>query len=177
MNTRTLAILLAVSVGLNLFALGAAGAFLLGQSRSDTDVRQDQPMLRHRGANEIVGDLPEAVRLEVRSKLRASALAARPDFEEARSQRRAAVTAAQAEAYDPDRVRDLLRASREAELRGRSRLESDAVVLLGELSAEDRRTVSRILVRRGRSEGGGGPRHRHGEGAAGSGSPPARGAP
>ncbi len=164
MNNKTLAIALAVSVGLNLFGLGAAGAFWLSQSRTDADNHREMPSPRQRGANEIVSELPEAVRVDVRTRLRASALAARPDFKEARSQRRAAVAAAQAETYDADQVRALLQASRQAELRGRDRLESDAVELLGELSPQDRRTLSRILVRRGRGEGAGGPRRHRGEG-------------
>lgn len=158
MNNRSLAIGLAASVGLNLFALGAAGAFWLSQSRTDVEVRQEQPQPRQRGTQEIVGELPEAVRGQVRSQLRASALAARPDFEEARTQRRAAVAAARADTFDPTEVRSRLEASRAAELRGRARLESDAVDVLGELSPDDRRTLSRILVRRGRGDGGGRPR-------------------
>lgn len=155
MNTRTLATALAISVGLNLFGLGAAGAFWLNQSRQADQGQSDRQPPRERGVAALTSDLPEDVRTNVRQQLRASALAARPDFETARTQRRAAVTAAQAETFEPDQIRALLKESREAEMRGRARLETDAVTMLGELNPQDRQVMSRILVRRGGSGHGG----------------------
>lgn len=152
MNRRTLGIALALSVGLNLFGLGAVGAFWLGQSRAPAEA-QPEPQPRQRSAIAIIDELSPDVRQTVRERMRASALAARPDFEEARAQRRAAVAAARAESYDAAAVRALLQASREAEMRGRTRLEMDSVALLGELDLSDRQTLSRVLVRRGRGNG------------------------
>ncbi|QLQ12318.1 MAG: periplasmic heavy metal sensor [Brevundimonas sp.] len=163
MNNKTLAIALAVSVGLNLFGLGAAGAFWLSQSRTDADNHREMPSPRQRGANEIVSELPEAVRVDVRTRLRASALAARPDFEEARSQRRAAVAAAKPKPMTPIRFAPCCRhRDRPNCAPGSTGVRCGGAS--GELSPQDRRTLSRILVRRGRGEGAGGPRRHRGDG-------------
>ena len=98
----------------------------------------------------LVGQLDPAVRERVRTTLRVSALSVRPDFEEARQKRREAVRIASSDAFDRARVTALLTESREAELRGRGRLEADAVSVLGTLEPEDRKALSEILTRRGR---------------------------
>ena len=86
----------------------------------------------------------------VRDALRASALEARPDFEEARLKRRQAVEMGRSTTFDAARAEALLAESRTAELRGRARLEADAVALLATLEPDDRRALSEILTRRGR---------------------------
>ena len=55
--------------------------------------------------------------------------------------------------FDPVRAAALLEESRNAELRGRARLEADAVALLGTLAPDDRRVLSEILTRRARAGG------------------------
>jgi len=98
----------------------------------------------------LIGELDPAVRGRVRETLRASALVARPDFEEARQKRREAAQIASSDTFDGGRVTALLARSRAAELRGRARLEADAVALLGTLEPADRKALSEILTRRGR---------------------------
>ena len=150
MRPGTLKLVLASSVALNLFAV-AAGATLY-VTRSEVEHRVDA---QHRPARTgspmmLVGQLDPAVRDRVRTKLRASALSVRPDFEEARKKRREAVRIASSDAFDSARVTALLAQSREAELRGRGRLEADAVAVLGTLEPADRKALSEILTRRGR---------------------------
>ena len=99
-----------------------------------------------------------AVRDRVRTAMRASALAAKPDFEAARAARRQAVELAAAPTLDPAAVTAALDASRAAELRGRTRLEADAVALLATLEPADRAAMSQILKRRGRDDGNRQPR-------------------
>jgi len=101
----------------------------------------------------LIDRLDPAVRERVRDTMRASALAARPDFEEARLKRRQVIDMGRSGTFDTVRAAALLEESRNAELRGRARLEADAVVLLGTLAPDDRRVLSEILTRRIRAAG------------------------
>jgi uncharacterized membrane protein len=83
----------------------------------------------------------------VRAELRAAALSARPDFHEAREARRQAIALTESEDFDPAAVSVLLEQSRASELRGRARLEVEAVRILSELSPEDRARMSTLLRR------------------------------
>jgi uncharacterized membrane protein len=98
------------------------------------------------------------VRQRIRTSIRASALAAKPDFDEARHKRREAVALAETGALDPVRIRTLLDESTAAEMRGRARMETDAVALLDTLEADDRKALAVILTRRGRTVAAGEPR-------------------
>lgn len=150
MTSGTLKIALVASVALNLFAVGVAATLLV------TGVQVEKPVEAHHrqppagSAMMLIGELDPAVRGRVRETLRASALAARPDFEEARQKRREAARIASSDTFDGGRVTALLARSRAAELRGRARLEADAVALLGTLKPADRKALSEILTRRGR---------------------------
>jgi len=152
MSPRTLKIALAVSVALNVFALAAGATALIGQNRvehrieADHRSRHDRPPMKA-----VVASLDSEVRERVTSALRTSALAAKPDFEEARQKRREAVELAGSADFDAARTRLLLDESRAAELRGRARLEADAVGVLETLDAADRVALSEILTRRGRT--------------------------
>ena len=151
MTARGLRIALGVSVALNLFALVTGATVLVAQNRVEDGIAAERRPNRDRPPmlTGVEGLDPE-VRERVRETLRASALAARPDFEEARRKRREAVALGQSDAFDPARARRLLDESRAAELRGRARLESDAVGLLEMLEPRDRAAVAQILTRRGR---------------------------
>ena len=146
MNPNTLKIALAASVALNLFAVAAGVTVMVGQARVENRVES-----QHRGPRipfrTMLESMDPTVRDRVRQELRATAMASRPDFDEARTARRAAIAAAAAQPYDSDQVRTLLEQSRDAESRGRSRLENDAVTVLGTLDVEDRRAMSVILAR------------------------------
>jgi uncharacterized membrane protein len=152
MSTRTLKFLLGLSVALNVFALAIGTTVAVRQSRLEGDLQvQNRQVMSRPPILTVVENLDPEVRDRVRGLLRASALQAKPDFEEARTKRREAVALAQAPIFEPSRVRGLLEESRAAEARGRARLEADAVSVLETLDAEDRSAVAEILTRRGRS--------------------------
>ena len=150
MNTRSLKIALAASVALNLFALAAGATLLVGRADVERRLEAQHRAPRDRPFMAVVEGLDPAVRERVRETLRASARAAHPDFEEARMKRRQATALARSADFDPARAAALLEQSRAAELRGRARLEADAVAVLATLEPDDRAALSEILTRRGR---------------------------
>lgn len=153
MSPKAVKIALAASVALNLFAVAAGATLLVTRSQVEDRVEAQHRPARTGSPMHLIEQLDPAVRGRVRDTLRASALAARPDFEEARLKRRQAVEMGRSETFDADRARALLEQSRTAELRGRARLETDAVALLATLEPDDRRALSEILTRRGRAAG------------------------
>ncbi len=156
MSARLLAIILgialAVSVGINLFAATAAVTALSGQKKIERALEDRRSGERRPSTRELLASLDPEVRREVRRGLREAGLAARPDFQAARQARAEAVEAARAEPFDRVRVEALLATSREAEARGRARLERDALAILETLEPGDRRIVAAILA--GRNRGG-----------------------
>lgn len=153
MSPKTLKIALAASVALNLFAAAAVTTLFVTRAQVEDRVEAQHRPARTRSPMRLIDQLDPAVRERVRDTLRASALAARPDFEEARLKRRQAVEMVRAGDFDAARTRGLLDESRTAELRGRARLEADAVALLATLEPDDRQALSEILTRRGRAAG------------------------
>ena len=154
MNKRTLMIALAVSLAVNLFAGAAALTVYLNHEAAEERVERPRPDRARIPTMEVVDGLDASRREGVRATLREAALAARPDFQEARQARRNAIALVEAEPFDAAGVSALLEQSRASELRGRARLEADAVRVLSELPPEERARMSVILVRHG-------PRHRH----------------
>ena len=159
MTPKTLKIALAISVALNLFAI-VAGATTLIATRVTED-RVERRVEEHRRPGRegpsILAPLETmdpAVRDRVREAMRASALAARPDFEASRSDRRAAVAMMAAEPVRPAEIRALLERSRDAEARGRARLEDGAIAVLTTLEPADRAALAPILSRGGRGNRG-----------------------
>lgn len=150
MTSQTLKVALAASVALNLFAIAAGATLLVTRAQVERRVEAQHRPPRTSSPMLLIGQLDPAVRDRVRDTLRASALAGRPDFEEARQKRREAVRIASSDTFDSERVASLLAQSREAELRGRARLEADAVAVLDTLETADRKALSEILTRRGR---------------------------
>lgn len=153
MSRPALRIALAVSVALNLFAVAAGATLLVTRAQVEERVEAQHRPARTGSPMRLIDQLDPAVHQRVRETLRASALAARPDFEEARLKRREAVEMGRSATFDAARARALLADSRTAELRGRARLEADAVALLATLEPDDRRALSEILTRRGRPNG------------------------
>lgn len=151
MNPRVLKIALAASVALNLFAVATGATLLVTRAQVEDRVEAQHRPARAGSPMRLIEQLDPAVRERVRDTLRASALAARPDFEEARLKRRQAVEMGRSATFDAARAGALLEESRTAEIRGRSRLEADAVALLATLEPDDRRALSEILTRRGRA--------------------------
>ena len=151
MSPRALKIALAAAVALNLFAAVAGVSLWVSLSRAQDRIEAQHRSPRSHSPMRLINQLDPAVRERVRATLRASALAARPDFEEARLRRRQAVEMSRSETFDAARARSLLEQSRVAEMRGRARLEADAVALLATLEPDDRKALSEILTRRGRA--------------------------
>ncbi len=147
MNARVLAIALAVSVAVNLFAVAAGVTVMVGQAKAERQLEDSRKTGRDRSMREVLATIDPEVRDRVRAAMRASAQAARPDFEDARQARREAVALGQGDTLDPAAVSALLERSRTAEMRGRARLETDMVAVLQTLEPEDRRTLSILMNR------------------------------
>lgn len=152
MNPRTLKIALAASVALNLFAVAGGGAAWWMWSRVEAKVADQQRPPRTQTMKEIVGAMEPQVSERVLRSLRASAMAARPDFEASRTARREAIEAASAPTLDAAAVIVLLDRARESEMRGRERLEHEAVALFETLDVKDRQALAVIFKRHGRSD-------------------------
>ncbi len=148
MTPRALKIALAASVALNLFAVAAGTTLMINRERVESHAEAQQSPGRTRSPMGLVGRLSPEAQPEVRRALRAAALSARPDFEEAREKRREAVALVRSADFDPARLTALLDQSRAAELRGRQRLEVEAVALLSGLEPADRAIMAEILARR-----------------------------
>ncbi|MBU3973044.1 MAG: hypothetical protein KKE42_04500, partial [Alphaproteobacteria bacterium] len=91
MSPGTLKIALAASVALNLFAIAAGATLFVTRAQIEDRVEAQHRPARAGSPMRLIDQLDPAVRERVRDTLRASALAARPDFEEARLKRRQAV--------------------------------------------------------------------------------------
>lgn len=151
--TLILAVGLALSVAVNLFA-GAAAMSLMSRQQGVEREWNDRGEGRGRpSAREVVGSLSPAAQDRVRTALKAAAQRARPDFQEAHEARRQAMAAAAAESLDAAAVKTLLDRSRAAEVRGREKLEADALAIMATLNADDRRVFSAILKGRGSGRG------------------------
>lgn len=149
MTTKTLKIALAVSVALNVFAVAGAVTYVVNRDRIERKIEDQRRPGREGPLAEVLADLDPAVRDRVRTALRESALAARPDFEAARAARREAIDVAGQPTLDAVRVQTLLDQSRAAEMRGRTRLENGAVAVLGTLTPDERKALTPILQRKG----------------------------
>lgn len=156
MTSASLKIALAVSVALNVFAAAGAVTVWVAKDRVEKRVEAERRSGRTSAVWEAVGAMEPETQDRVKRDLRASALRARPDFDEAREARREAIALTQEARFDPVAVAALLERSRASEMRGRARLEADAVEVLGGLDAKDRKALAPILSRhkprRGRDE-------------------------
>lgn len=147
MTSRSLKIALAVSVALNVFAVAAGGAVWVAREKVEQRVAEAHKPGRNESVWDVVRRMDPAVRDKVKQQLRASAMQARPDFEEARAARREAIALTEGDRFDPVAVAALLERSRASETRGRSRLETGAVETLSQLSPADRKALAPILSR------------------------------
>lgn len=146
MTPRSLKIALAVSVALNLFAIGlAAGGVIVGAKLAD-----ERRSPRHVTFVQALQSIEPETRDNVHDSMRALALSARPDFQESREARRQAIALARAETFDRESVDALLARSRAAEMRGRTRMETGTVEILSTLEADDRAQLASMLTRHGR---------------------------
>lgn len=149
MTPRWLKIALAISVALNVFAVAALATGVIGNALVERRVEEDRRPRRGPPMMEVIDGLDPQVRERVLGSLRAAALTARPDFQQARDARRQAIALAAAETFDAPAVTALMIQSREAEARGRAILETEAVRVLSTLEPQDRERLAPILSRHG----------------------------
>lgn len=148
MTASRLKILLAASVALNIFAVATGAVLWSVNQRVSNEVAVANQAGQRKPINELVSTLNEPASSRVMASLRSKAIEAQPDFEQARAARREAIRLTESDNFRPVEVAALLEQSRQAELRGRGRLEASAVDILASLSAEDRRKLAPILSRR-----------------------------
>lgn len=147
MKPRLMGVLLAASLALNAFAV--AGGVAAWMQWKEIESRVSERLPRRGGPfGPALARLEPETRDRVLGSMRAAALEARPDFEAARAARREAVALSQAEAFDPVAVAALLERSREAEGRGRARLEAAMLQTFETLTPEERTILSPVLSRR-----------------------------
>lgn len=149
MTSKGLKIALVASVAVNLFAAAAGASLYFSQQRIEKRVEEQHRTGRGHAFWAAVDALDPEVGGQVRGRLRAAALEARPDFEEARNARQEAIRLAGEPTMDPAVVKAVLEQSRAAEFRGRVRLENNAVDILTDLSPDNRRELSPLLSRYG----------------------------
>ena len=149
MTNRSLKIALAVSVALNLFGIAGGAAAWIVHQKAEARAASQSAQVRQAPVRQILAGMDPAVRDRVRAAMRASAKAARPDFQQAREARQQAIVLAASPTGGAVEITALLDRSRAAEIRGRERLEKDAVALLATLGPQDRRALSTMLSRRG----------------------------
>lgn len=147
MSAKGLKIALAASVALNIFALVGGGTAWVLAKRAEQAAEAGRQPGRGEPVWSVVENRPPEVRDQIKRELRATALEARPDFEEARATRREAIELTRSDQFDAVTVAALLERSRASEMRGRARLESGAVETLGRLSPADRAAMAAILSR------------------------------
>lgn len=148
MTASRLKILLAASVALNIFAVATGVVLWSVNQRVSNEVAVANQAGQRKPIHELVSTLNEPASSRVMASLRSKAIEAQPDFEQARAARREAIRLTESDNFRPVEVAALLEQSRQAELRGRGRLEASAVDILASLSAEDRRKLAPILSRR-----------------------------
>lgn len=148
MTSRSLKIALGLSVALNLFAIVAGATLYVSKAQVERQVEAQGRPAREGSPMRLLDRISAEERPRIRAAVRASALAARPDFELSRDRRREAVALAATEGADPARLDALLTESRAAEQRGRARLERDMVALLSTVRGQDRVVLAEILRKR-----------------------------
>ena len=146
MTDRGLKLALVISVALNIFVVGAlAGGLIMGARTIQDRPHRDRPAVI-----DMVRSLDEADRAAAEARLRATALAARADFNTARQARSEAIDLAGGATFDRAAVEAALIRSRESEAAGRQRLEGGLLDLMEGLDQEDRQRLAPGLARRGR---------------------------
>lgn len=148
MTERGLKIALAISVAVNLFV---AGVVVTGLAVGARHLR-DRPYHDRPPVISMIRSLDEADRAAAEDTLRATALAARDDFEAARRLRSEAIAQAGAESFDRAAIEATLARSRASEAAGRMRLEGAMLDLLQSLDQDDRQRLAPALGRRARGE-------------------------
>ena len=146
MTDRGLKIALGVSVALNIFVVGAvAGVLVAGLRGLDHRTHRERPPVI-----QMIQSLDETDRAAAEQTLQGAGLAAREDFDAARTHRSEAINLAGAKTFDRAAVEAALAQSRAAELRGRDRLEGSLLDVMQDLDQADRQRLAPGLARRSR---------------------------
>lgn len=148
MASKKLKIALSASLVLNVFLIAGGATFWWSNNQSSTMTDVSRTPRLSVPAVELVQTRSPKVAEKVLSDLRAVALTAREDFDEARSTRHAAINMAASDKFSASEVAALLEQSRASEIRGRGRLESGAVEVLASLEPADRKALAPLLSRR-----------------------------
>lgn len=143
MSDRRLKIVLAISILLNLFALGAGVGAVLMWSRVTA---KPAASVVHRRPIRRAGDaLPPAEREQFRRVIRATARDARPIRLKAQESRRDAASLFIQPRFDAAAVNAALTGARSADFALRSRLETAVVEFASRLPVQDRTALARSL--------------------------------
>ena len=169
-SPRALKVALAASVALNLFAIAGGVTLWVTKTKAENKIEAAQTPGRQSTFRDILAGMEPETRDRVRSTFRASAMAARPDFEASCAARRQAVELMRGPKPDAAAANALLDQSRAAEMRGRARLEHDATAVLVTLAPDDRQALAVLLNRRGKPGGAPDP-HKGGPGGGPDGRP------
>lgn len=168
MQSRTVKILLGVSMAANIFLVGAG----IGAGIAGVRMFRDRMPNRPPAVWQAASGLPDNERAMLRQALRERAQAAAPHIREARQARREAAELIARADYDPAAVQAALGRAREAEQKAREQVDTGVIGLIPKLTPEQRRVLADGLVRGGRGMGGrgmGGPRGGPGDGRGGPG--------
>lgn len=144
MNDRRLKLLLALSLGLNLFLCGLMVGERLREARQPE--RTPHRRMSYLSAAERL-DPADAERL--RALLNQKAEDTRPRVQAVRAARREAAAAMAAPDYDPTAVRSALERARTEELALRREVDEAVIAFALTLSQEDREALAPVLRRRG----------------------------
>ena len=143
MDLRSYRIALAVSVGLNVLAVGVIGGASVAWLRLGAAAGAHHPF---RAAAQ---SLPPGERQRFVAYLKATAQAARPLRQAAREGRRDAASLFVAPSFDPSAVNASLTRARDADFQLRTRLEGGIVAFATTLPQADRRNMAAALAQGG----------------------------
>jgi uncharacterized membrane protein len=140
---KGLKVALAISVLMNVFLIGAAVSAIVFRERllGDQHWFRSPPTPLNVAAHALEPD----VRARLHDAMRTEALAAKPDFVAARQARLKAAELAAAPRFDRAAVKAELDLARQAEARGRGRLEDRLLDFMGGLSVDQRAKLAAAL--------------------------------
>jgi len=141
MTSRGMKIALGASIALNLFLVGALVAGLVLGGKAFRERRGGPPLFIAAKA------LAPEDQARLKASMRAAAEQARADFRQAREARRRVVELARAPTYDKNATLEAMRVSRDAELRGRTRLDTAMAETLATFDQPAREKLAPALVR------------------------------
>jgi len=151
MTSRGLKIALAISLALNVFAVGAVvGAGYMRHRLVEPPRGERGPPLMRVGER-----LPEAKRAAFRARMRQEGMTARPLMREAREARREAIALFGQPQFDAAAASAALARARQAEFTARGRFETAMTEFATTLTPQERAELAKSIRSDGRGRGGG----------------------